>query len=93
MNTGEQLTTHTAVDHTWVQSSLFDDITAEHRSIMETAYVYGSKYQFILITGGPVLKHLGFVPPLALSSSSSSGVSNKVVKSTEKTVLTAQIRS
>ncbi|KAJ0062298.1 hypothetical protein NL108_007510 [Boleophthalmus pectinirostris] len=33
--------------------------TQEHRSIMETAFVYGSKYQFILITGGPVLKHLG----------------------------------
>lgn len=33
--------------------------TQEHRSIMETAYVYGSKYQFILITGGPVLKTLG----------------------------------
>ncbi|KAJ4924123.1 hypothetical protein JOQ06_000363 [Pogonophryne albipinna] len=33
--------------------------TQEHRSMMETAYVYGSKYQFILITGGPVLKHLG----------------------------------
>ncbi|KAM3584849.1 uncharacterized protein V6R79_000981 [Siganus canaliculatus] len=33
--------------------------THEHRSIMETAYVYGSKYQFILITGGPVLKYLG----------------------------------
>ncbi|XP_036947114.1 thioredoxin domain-containing protein 16 isoform X3 [Acanthopagrus latus] len=33
--------------------------TQEHRSIMETAYVYGTKYQFILITGGPVLKHLG----------------------------------
>ncbi|KAI4831341.1 hypothetical protein KUCAC02_000888 [Chaenocephalus aceratus] len=32
--------------------------TQEHRSMMETAYVYGSKYQFILITGGPVLKHL-----------------------------------
>lgn len=32
--------------------------TQEHRSIMETAFVYGSKYQFILITGGPVLKHL-----------------------------------
>uniref|UniRef100_A0A3Q3FH34 Thioredoxin domain containing 16 n=1 Tax=Labrus bergylta TaxID=56723 RepID=A0A3Q3FH34_9LABR len=29
--------------------------TQEHRSMMETAYVYGSKYQFILITGGPVL--------------------------------------
>lgn len=23
--------------------------------------MYGSKYQFILITGGPVLKHLGYV--------------------------------
>lgn len=33
--------------------------TQEHRSMMETAYVYGSKYQFILITGGPVLKTLG----------------------------------
>uniref|UniRef100_A0A1A8JD98 Thioredoxin domain containing 16 n=3 Tax=Nothobranchius kuhntae TaxID=321403 RepID=A0A1A8JD98_NOTKU len=33
--------------------------TREHRSLMETAYVYGSKYQFILITGGPVLKQLG----------------------------------
>ncbi|KAM8904729.1 thioredoxin domain-containing protein 16 isoform 1-T2 [Spinachia spinachia] len=33
--------------------------TQEHRSMMETAYVYGSKYQFILITGGPVLNHLG----------------------------------
>uniref|UniRef100_A0A8C7YVR0 Thioredoxin domain containing 16 n=1 Tax=Oryzias sinensis TaxID=183150 RepID=A0A8C7YVR0_9TELE len=33
--------------------------TQEHRSIMETAYVYGSKHQFILITGGPVLKQLG----------------------------------
>uniref|UniRef100_A0A3Q3VSV8 Uncharacterized protein n=1 Tax=Mola mola TaxID=94237 RepID=A0A3Q3VSV8_MOLML len=33
--------------------------TREHRSLMETAYAYGSKYQFILITGGPVLKYLG----------------------------------
>ncbi|XP_027147452.1 thioredoxin domain-containing protein 16 isoform X1 [Larimichthys crocea] len=33
--------------------------TQEHRSMMATAYVYGSKYQFILITGGPVLEHLG----------------------------------
>lgn len=33
--------------------------TQEHRSIMEMAFVYGAKYQFILITGGPVLKHLG----------------------------------
>lgn len=33
--------------------------TQEHRSFMETAYAYGSKYQFILITGGPVLKYLG----------------------------------
>uniref|UniRef100_A0AAV2LB15 Thioredoxin domain-containing protein n=1 Tax=Knipowitschia caucasica TaxID=637954 RepID=A0AAV2LB15_KNICA len=41
--------------------------TEEHRSIMETAFVYGSKYQFILITGGPVLKHLGInkSPPSA----------------------------
>ncbi|XP_036071549.1 thioredoxin domain-containing protein 16 isoform X2 [Oryzias melastigma] len=43
--------------------------TQEHRSIMETAYVYGSKHQFILITGGPVLKQLG-----VNESSRSSGV-------------------
>ncbi|XP_008299682.1 thioredoxin domain-containing protein 16 isoform X2 [Stegastes partitus] len=43
--------------------------TQEHRSMMETAYVYGSRYQFILITGGPVLKHLG-----VNESSHSSGV-------------------
>uniref|UniRef100_A0A3Q3EH36 Thioredoxin domain containing 16 n=1 Tax=Kryptolebias marmoratus TaxID=37003 RepID=A0A3Q3EH36_KRYMA len=30
--------------------------TQDHRSLMETAYVYSSKHQFILITGGPVLK-------------------------------------
>lgn len=36
-------------------------VTEEHRSMMETAYVYGSKYQFILITGGPVLRHLEYV--------------------------------
>uniref|UniRef100_A0A1A7WFH0 Thioredoxin domain containing 16 n=1 Tax=Iconisemion striatum TaxID=60296 RepID=A0A1A7WFH0_9TELE len=41
--------------------------TQEHRSLMETAYVYGSKYQFILITGGPVLKQLG-VKELSLLS-------------------------
>lgn len=38
-----------------------DCVISDHRSMMETAYVYGSKYQFILITGGPVLKQLGFV--------------------------------
>eukprot|EP00066_Takifugu_rubripes_P015178 XP_011604444.1 PREDICTED: thioredoxin domain-containing protein 16 [Takifugu rubripes] len=32
--------------------------TPEHRSLMETAYAYGSTYQFALITGGPVLKYL-----------------------------------
>ncbi|XP_037552257.1 thioredoxin domain-containing protein 16 [Nematolebias whitei] len=32
--------------------------TRDHRSLMEMAYVYGSKYQFVLITGGPVLKQL-----------------------------------
>lgn len=34
-------------------------ITKEHRSLLETAYAYGSKHQFVLITGGPVLKYLG----------------------------------
>lgn len=44
-----------------------DCITSEHRSLMETAYAYGSKYQFILITGGPVLKYLGWVFYLLIS--------------------------
>lgn len=39
----------------------FHHVVKEHRSFMETAYAYGSKYQFILITGGPVLKYLGWV--------------------------------
>lgn len=37
----------------------FHLVAKEHRAFMETAYAYGSKYQFILITGGPVLKYLG----------------------------------
>lgn len=52
----------TVHDHNPINSVLSDDrITSEHRSLMETAYAYGSKYQFILITGGPVLKYLGWV--------------------------------
>ncbi|XP_071782536.2 thioredoxin domain-containing protein 16 [Centroberyx gerrardi] len=43
--------------------------TQEHRSLMETVFVYGAKYQFILTTGGPILEHLGVSP-----SSRSSGV-------------------
>ncbi|XP_076008640.1 thioredoxin domain-containing protein 16 [Genypterus blacodes] len=43
--------------------------TKEHRSLMETAFVYGSKYQFIFTTGGPVLKYLG-----VCSDCTSSGV-------------------
>lgn len=33
----------------------------EHRSLMETAYAYGSIYQFVLTPAGPVLKYLGYV--------------------------------
>ncbi|KAF7664167.1 hypothetical protein LDENG_00187100 [Lucifuga dentata] len=33
--------------------------TQEHRSLMETAFVYGAKYQFIFTTGGPILEDLG----------------------------------
>uniref|UniRef100_A0A667X906 Thioredoxin domain containing 16 n=1 Tax=Myripristis murdjan TaxID=586833 RepID=A0A667X906_9TELE len=33
--------------------------TQEHRALMETVFVYGAKYQFILTTGGPILEHLG----------------------------------
>lgn len=56
----------------WMMDGLYSDlndewaivlITKEHRSLMETAYAYGSKHQFILITGGPVLKYLGYVFP------------------------------
>ncbi|XP_034032105.1 thioredoxin domain-containing protein 16 [Thalassophryne amazonica] len=44
--------------------------TAEHRSVMETAFVYGSKYQFALsVRGGEALKALGVNP-----TSRSSGV-------------------
>uniref|UniRef100_A0A8C7PRH7 Thioredoxin domain containing 16 n=1 Tax=Oncorhynchus mykiss TaxID=8022 RepID=A0A8C7PRH7_ONCMY len=31
----------------------------EHRALMETAFVYGVKYQFVLTTGGPVLTNMG----------------------------------
>ncbi|XP_073725326.1 thioredoxin domain-containing protein 16 [Misgurnus anguillicaudatus] len=31
----------------------------EHRALMEAAFVYGSKYQFVQTTGAPILKHMG----------------------------------
>ncbi|XP_057199953.1 thioredoxin domain-containing protein 16 [Triplophysa rosa] len=31
----------------------------EHRALMEAAFVYGTKYQFVQTTGGPLLKHMG----------------------------------
>ncbi|XP_060789636.1 thioredoxin domain-containing protein 16 isoform X3 [Neoarius graeffei] len=31
----------------------------EHRALMETAFVYGGKYQFVQTTGAPLLKHMG----------------------------------
>ncbi|XP_052009390.1 LOW QUALITY PROTEIN: thioredoxin domain-containing protein 16 [Xyrauchen texanus] len=33
----------------------------EHRALMEAAFVYGTKYQFVQTTGAPVLKHMGVV--------------------------------
>ncbi|XP_005986550.1 thioredoxin domain-containing protein 16 isoform X2 [Latimeria chalumnae] len=43
--------------------------TPEHRAVMETAFVYGSKYQFILTTESSVLKSLGKEDLNRLSSS------------------------
>uniref|UniRef100_A0AAY4AKR3 Thioredoxin domain-containing protein n=1 Tax=Denticeps clupeoides TaxID=299321 RepID=A0AAY4AKR3_9TELE len=40
----------------------------EHRALMEAAFVYGTKYQFVLTTGGPVLKHLGVEDPSSLQA-------------------------
>ncbi|XP_060736419.1 thioredoxin domain-containing protein 16 isoform X1 [Tachysurus vachellii] len=31
----------------------------EHRALMEAAFVYGGKYQFVQTTGTPLLKHMG----------------------------------
>ncbi|XP_072545094.1 thioredoxin domain-containing protein 16 [Salminus brasiliensis] len=35
----------------------------EHRALMETAFVYGAKYQFVQTTGAPLLKHMGVADP------------------------------
>uniref|UniRef100_A0A672P825 Thioredoxin domain containing 16 n=1 Tax=Sinocyclocheilus grahami TaxID=75366 RepID=A0A672P825_SINGR len=35
----------------------------EHRALMEAAFVYGTKYQFVQTTGTLVLKHMGVVDP------------------------------
>ncbi|XP_685017.4 thioredoxin domain-containing protein 16 [Danio rerio] len=35
----------------------------EHRALMETAFVYGTKYQFVQTTGSLVLKRMGVVNP------------------------------
>ncbi|XP_062379571.1 thioredoxin domain-containing protein 16 [Sardina pilchardus] len=35
---------------------------------METAFVYGAKFQFVLTTGGPVLKHMGVDDPVSLQA-------------------------
>ncbi|TSK72185.1 Thioredoxin domain-containing protein 16 [Bagarius yarrelli] len=34
-------------------------LPAEHRALMEAAFVYGGKYQFVQTTGAPLLKHMG----------------------------------
>ncbi|KAG9336715.1 hypothetical protein JZ751_003063 [Albula glossodonta] len=40
----------------------------EHRAVMETTFVYGAKYQFVLTTGGSMLKHMGVEDPSTLQS-------------------------
>ncbi|XP_041704244.2 thioredoxin domain-containing protein 16 isoform X1 [Coregonus clupeaformis] len=40
----------------------------EHRALMETAFVYGAKYQFVLTTGGPVLTNMGVEDPSSLTA-------------------------
>ncbi|XP_035234842.1 thioredoxin domain-containing protein 16 [Anguilla anguilla] len=40
----------------------------EHRAVMEATFVYGAKYQFVLTTGGSVLKHMGVDDPSSLQS-------------------------
>ncbi|XP_036398378.1 thioredoxin domain-containing protein 16 [Megalops cyprinoides] len=40
----------------------------EHRAVMEATFVYGTKYQFVLTTGGSVLKHMGVEDPSSLQS-------------------------
>ncbi|MGH0182951.1 UNVERIFIED_CONTAM: hypothetical protein FKN15_010947 [Acipenser sinensis] len=42
--------------------------TAEHRAVMEAAFVYGAKYQFVLTTGGTVLQHVGVEEPGKLTA-------------------------
>ncbi|KAK6481504.1 thioredoxin domain-containing protein 16-like [Huso huso] len=42
--------------------------TAEHRAVMEAAFVYGAEYQFVLTMGGTVLQHMGVEEPGKLSA-------------------------
>ncbi|KAG2457797.1 TXD16 protein, partial [Polypterus senegalus] len=40
----------------------------EHRAVMEAAFVYGTRYQFVLSTGGSVLKFLGVKEPRKMTA-------------------------
>ncbi|KAL7862495.1 hypothetical protein SRHO_G00139360 [Serrasalmus rhombeus] len=40
----------------------------EHRALMEAAFVYGAKYQFVQTTGAPLLKHLGVADPTSVQA-------------------------
>ncbi|KAL7872787.1 hypothetical protein AOLI_G00118580 [Acnodon oligacanthus] len=40
----------------------------EHRALMEAAFVYGAKYQFVQTTGAPLLKHLGVADPMSVQA-------------------------
>ncbi|XP_076833848.1 thioredoxin domain-containing protein 16 isoform X4 [Brachyhypopomus gauderio] len=40
----------------------------EHRALMEAAFVYGSKYQFILTSGAPLLRHMEIADPTAVEA-------------------------
>lgn len=42
-------------------SCLFVFVGIEHRALMEAAFVYGTKYQFVQMTGTLLLKHMGYV--------------------------------
>lgn len=46
---------HMAQDNKWNVKYFW----AEHRALMEAAFVYGGKYQFVQTTGAPLLKYMG----------------------------------
>lgn len=48
----------------WIEAVLYISVFffvvgIEHRALMEAAFVYGTKYQFVQTSGTLVLKHMG----------------------------------